>query len=273
MQFRLRDQSVLLRLAAMCFLLMILLGYWASMRHMQDHLGPKDGDPDSVSYEDVAGHYVGVEVKAPLLRVLDDPSHDEYFTEEAREVLEGWLARGEAWVQKGRSGADPIAAGYDIDPEDPDNLDAYTPAVAFDEQCIRCHASDAKEGTEASRAIELARLPGVQAVAYSNKISAVPPQILITSLHTHALSIPIFSLIVVLLFLATSWPRILRHGLAFLCAFGLLADLASWELARQNASLVWVIIVGGGVYGGTLCLMVLLTFIDMWFLPRSAGGT
>lgn len=272
MTFRLRRQSVALRIGVTCFLAMIAIGYRASVRHMHHHLGPKDGDPDSVSFEDVAGHYHGVEIVAPLKKVLDDADHTNRMREAGvtladaqRQVLEAWLARGDEWVAKGRSGADPIAQFYDPLDGPPD---ADTPAIVLEESCGVCHASDAKQGDEASRALPLMKLVDVQKVAYSQTIQPVPEAILLASLHTHALGLATFTTLAALFFFMTAWPRRLRDALIALTGVGLLLDVAAWEPARDHVAWVYVILGGGALFGIGLCLMMLGTFLDMWFGPR-----
>jgi hypothetical protein len=269
---RLRHQSLALRLALSCFILILAGGYAAALFHMYHHLEQKD-DEKGLTLVDVIGTYQGVDKPAPILRALSDPDHRNDYLRDVPtgeiEVLRNWLDIGPL---VGGGGPDPIQSGYDFLAADAPE-DALTPADILDERCVRCHAERAPEGTEASRAISLERLPDVQRYAYSKKLDPVSVEILATSTHTHALSMPLFALAASLLFLLTAWPRFLRHGLIMLCFVGLLLDFAGMWLARpeihEGEGPIWLILVGGGLFGACFTAMLLGALVDLWLLPRS----
>ena len=262
---RLRHQSVALRLALSLFLLIITGGYACALFHIWDHHGKKD-DEKGLSVTDLIGFYAGIERKAPLLRILDDPGHAGRvpdLTAPEAELLKKWLSGSLVPL---RGGEDPIHAGYEYLPDDaPD--DALSPADVLDERCNRCHAPGAQLGEGIGDRIPLNNLPSLKSVAYSKKLTRITPEILAASTHAHALGIAPYALLVCLLFLATAWPAGLRNGVVLLCFLGLFIDLASMWLARIDPVFVWVMIGGGALHGLALGFAILASLVDLWLLP------
>ena len=101
--------------------------------------------------------------------------------------------------------------------------DALTPADIIDERCVRCHAAGATDD-DAFAQVALDRWPTLKNYVYSKQLDPISTDILAQSTHAHALSIPIFTLIVCAMALATGCPRWLRHGVAAMTFVGLLLD-------------------------------------------------
>lgn len=261
--FRLRHQSIPVRIAISCFLLIVAGGYLSSFLHMVDHHGKKDAE-DGLGMTDLVGFYSGIRKEAPLLRVLDDKTHQSYLEDGELELLKDWL---EGRLVKTAKLARSIVDGYEYLPEDAPE-EALAPADILDERCNRCHSPDATEGGDIGKLIPLNNLPSVEKVAFSKELTPITTEILMSSTHAHALGIAPFAFLICLLFLATGFPTWLRHGLFMLCFVGLLMDLASMWLARLDSAFVWTLIAGGGVFGLTLGLGILLCFVDLWILPR-----
>ena len=88
--------------------------------------------------------------------------------------------------------------------------------------------------------------------------------ILLASTHTHAISLAMVTIVIAGLMLLTSWPVALKSILPLVAAAGLFFDLAAWWLARDAAFLVYVIVLGGVAYAGSMVLMMLAVLTDLW---------
>jgi hypothetical protein len=231
----------------------VLGGLVASARHVADHHQGRDERP-GVSLDDIRGAYHGVRTTAPLIRALqrDHPADvtddgDLLLVAREREVLQRWLD------------SDRISEDYD-------NLDLgdAAPAEIMAVRCLACHSRQATLGDGVGARIPLDYWDDVKPVAFSREINPVDIEILTTSMHTHALSLATLSLVVAGLLLATAWPRRLAHGLIAVMGIALAADLGGPWLARPWSGAVWIMVVGGGVYGAVVALTLLLILIDLW---------
>jgi hypothetical protein len=111
----------------------------------------------------------------------------------------------------------------------------------------------------------------VKKVAFATNIAPVPINITAVSTHTHALSLAAMSLVLVLLAVMTRLPRGVVSLLTLVSGAGLLLDISSWWLARVNPLFVNTIMLGGGLYALSTCLLTFLIIIDLWF-PKRAGA-
>jgi hypothetical protein len=123
------------------------------------------------------------------------------------------------------------------------------------------------EATEAAPPLEY--WEDVSKVAFSREVAPVPVEILAASTHTHALTLAAMSVVIGLLWLATRWPAAIKNGLFAVTALALLADLACWWLARDNAGLVVLIVIAGTVYAAATTLALLGILADLWLPGRS----
>ena len=259
-RMHLRNLSWSLRVAATCLLLIITGGYAASLYYMQHHISQKDGDP-ALTWVDLVGTYHGVNRPAPVLSALDSERHEAWLgevPEEELQILRDWLAKGTAVG----GGADPVQQGWDALPPGASE-DALTPADVIDERCVRCHAAGATDD-DAFAQVALDRWPTLKNYVYSKQLDPISTDILAQSTHAHALSIPIFTLIVCAMALATGCPRWLRHGVAAMTFVGLLLDFGGMWLARSWEPGCLLVVGGGALYGIGLGLGVACSLWALW---------
>lgn len=244
-QIRLRRLSLSLRIAATCLIIVLAGGYAAAVRHMYDHHHNKDERP-GLTMDDIVGAYHGVNRQAGMILALDGHMR-EYVNDAEHAALMEWLH------------GDTIGEDYD-------NLDLgdNAPAEILDRNCVRCHSRNATEGDGIGERVPLEYWDDVKKQAFSRQLDPVPIEILTLSTHTHALSMTVVTLMTALLFLATGFPRGLRHGLVGLTCLALLVDLGSMWMARWSEPFCYVMVVAGGVYGAGLMLQLLGAFADMW---------
>jgi hypothetical protein len=86
--------------------------------------------------------------------------------------------------------------------------------------------------------------------------------------HAHILTIPVFTLIVGVLFLMTEFGPKVKLILAPLPMLATVLDLSSWWLARFAEPFVYVIAASGAIFGAAFGLQILGVLWSMWF-----GGT
>lgn len=244
---RLHALSVPLRLAVTCLILILAGGLVASIYQMIHHYENKDEQP-GVSLDDIVGSFHGIQQPARLSVAIEGSMRQYIPTEEEYQALTKWL-----------NGKD-VSAGYD-------NLDLgdFAPAEIMTMNCLDCHERGATKGDGIGDIVPLEYWDDVKKVAFARNMDPVPLNILITSFHTHALTMPIIGLVSALLFLATGGPRALRHTIILLAFLGLLVDFGCWWLARSNPVFCYGIIVGGGLFGSMVGLQLLGAGLSTWF--------
>lgn len=245
-RIRLHRLSLPLKVAVTCLVAVLAGGLITSALHMHEHYRNKDEQPE-LTMDDIIGSFHGVNQPSRLLTSLQGdmrqyvPDGGEY------EALMEWLT------------SDRISEDFDSL-----ELGDMAPAEIMGARCLRCHAKGAKEGGGIGDRVPLEYWEDVKQVAFSKQLDPVPLSILTTSTHTHALTMPLVGLTACLLFLATSWPRGLKHFIVSLTALALLGDVGSWWLARMWAPLCYVIVAAGALFGLLCGLQLLAAFIDTW---------
>jgi hypothetical protein len=249
------------RLGLTFALLVMLGGFASSFAHLVIHHENRD-ERAGLTVDDLRAAYHGLQSDASMLRVLstDHPAdlEDEPgapLNPADRQVLLDWLT------------GQRIAEDYD-------NLDLgdAAPAEIIAINCLDCHSRQATRGGDVGQRVPLDYWDDVKKIAFSRRINPTSPEIVITSMHTHALSLSAITVIVAVLLLATRWPRRLATAMILLMGAGLLADLAGQYATRTTAGLVWLIVLGGALYGGISCLALLAIIVDLWWPGRSGNA-
>jgi hypothetical protein len=249
---RLRELSVALRIALSALVLVTLGGLAASVAQVAYHHHGRDEDP-RMSLDDLRGAYSGIRTRAPLVAALRR-GHPKELPEGERTLLLEWLASAR------------ISEDYDSL-----ELGEAAPAEVLAEHCTLCHARTASEGGGIGRTLPLEYWDDVQKLAISRQVAPTSIEILTASTHTHALTLALVTLAAGALWLATRWPRALRHGVAMLASLALLADLACWWLARWSDAWVPPLAIAGLLYCALLALALCGVLLDLW-LPARRGG-
>ncbi len=82
--------------------------------------------------------------------------------------------------------------------------------------------------------------------------------------HIHMLAIPVYTLILGLLFLLTRLPETARNWVAVAPMFALVADFGAWWLARFVEGFVLIIPAAGAIYGLGIGVQILIILASMW---------
>lgn len=174
---------------------------------------------------------------------------------DGQESVEDWAKK--ALLQWLEGDPDKIVPNWD-------NLDLgdEVPADLLDASCVGCHSRTAAPELRAEPPLEY--LDDIRAVAFSREISPSDIKLLIASTHAHSLGLATITLLLVGLIFATRFSPRLKGGLALAASGGLLFDLAAWWLARESASFVLIIVLGGVAHAGAMVLIGLLVLAELW---------
>jgi len=240
--FTLRELPASVRLALTLLLLVNLGGFLASGLHLEDHHENRDGEP-GLTLDDLEGSYHGIEAPSRLRSALESGHPAEVggeLPDADREALLAWLA------------SDSLEEDYD-------NLDLgdRAPAELLYTSCMECHKRGGSDPP-------LEYFDDVMSVAYSREVPRTPTEILITSTHTHAISLATLGLVLAALTWCTRWPAGLRGLLILLSALGLAGDMAGWWLARLDPGFVVMIVASGAVYALSVGVASILILLDLW---------
>jgi hypothetical protein len=248
-ELRLRDLPFAVRLGFTGAIASLLLGVWASLEHLEDHHQNRDGRP-GVSLDDLKGAYHGIDAPSPLVQALES-GHPNTLAVEDRALLLKWL------------NSEKQSENFD----NPD-LGASAPAEVIQRGCLACHARKSTQGEGIGQRVPLEYWDDVQKLVFARHIDATPKEILITSTHTHALSLGTLTLVISLLVLCTRFGSRWKSAIVLLGGLGLATDLAGWWLSRAEADLVWLVIVGGACWSFSTAMGALLVLVELW-LPKS----
>ena len=253
MPFRLRTLPFSARLGATGLVAALALGLVASALHLVNHYEKRDGVP-GLTLDDITAAYRGIEAPAPLAAALQR-GHPDNLPAAERDALLAWIA------------SDRIAEGYDsLD------LGDDAPAEIIARECLSCHSRSASPPADqrAARDLPLDYFDDAKKIAYARSIPPTPREIVLMSMHAHAPTMAMLSIVVGGLALLSAFPRRLIGWLVALSGLALIADLASWLLAREFAAAIYVIVGAGAAYNAATGLLLLLVLAELW-RPRSAA--
>jgi hypothetical protein len=146
------------------------------------------------------------------------------------------------------------------------------------DQCVECHNADGGDSEDIPFAdtmdddavfvnvadyVEQDRVTedaGPQKLVLAPK--AIKTLVLIT--HQHILSIPVFTLIVGVLFLMTGFSPGIKTILVPLPMLAVIADIGGWWAARYVEPFIYVIAASGAVFGTTFGAQILGVLASMW---------
>lgn len=248
MPFRLRELHPGARLGLTGLLLAMTLGLVTAALHLVRHYENRDERP-GLTLDDIRAAYRGLDEPAPILSALRR-NHPGGLSAPSRELLEKWLTSARV-------------------AEDFDSLDLgdESPSETIAASCVSCHA---RSSTDAKgRAIPLETWDDVKKQAFARRVNPNPLSVIIASAHAHAPTMGLIGLALALLAVGTRWARSLIGALIALMGLGLIADVGSWFLARENDVFVPVIVGAGAAFNLAAGLLILLIVVDLWAPSRT----
>ncbi|MFT5288915.1 MAG: hypothetical protein ACI8PQ_002736 [Planctomycetota bacterium] len=246
-RLRLADLPLLAKIGVTSLVAVIAIGMAASLAHVENHHENRDGE-EGLSRVDIDAAYHGIDQPSLLLRSLENDHAEELSTAD-RQLLIGWL--------KGTR----VSQDYDSL-----ELGDLAPAEVIDGSCLSCHSRNADPSVQPM----LDYWDDVESIAFSRQLDATPKEILLMSMHTHALSLGVLCLVFGLLCLASRFSTTLRSLPLGIGGPALLLDFAGWWMARESGVWVLAILVGGGLFALSTALSCLLIVAEMW-IPRRAA--
>lgn len=281
---RLSGLSVPAKLTLTVFVALIGVGYLVAVAKINVWHNDADGVP-GMSPDDLRAVYHGLEVSvtsevrerlaAPMLREVSPGGamrkHLLKGGETAERALIGWLKNGAEAEAFGRAGL--AQAG------DPSAKQVIA------ERCVECHHADGGEEEDIPYAANAEAEPDYQLVARQAKspvgpatsktetrrIEPISVRELLHVTHAHILSIPVFALIVAVLFLMTGLGPKIKFVLAPLPLVATMLDFSCWWLARAFEPAIYGILAAGSLFGTGLGLQILCVLGSMWFGKKPAA--
>ena len=217
--------------AALCIL---GLGYLFALVYLFHTFAGKDGDPTSVSYQDMVITYSGSGKDSRLESALRGSMSVMLPKDELTVIT--------SWVQKG---ADRASYESQIRP-------------LMDTRCMACH-----DGSNP----HLANLNGYDNVKKATeKDTGTPLFTLVRVSHIHLFGLTFIFFLVGTIFshayLRPVWLKLVVVGLPFL---SIAVDIFSWYITKYYHPFAWVVMASGGVTGMCFGFMWVVSVWQMWF--------
>ena len=217
--------------AALCIL---GLGYLFALVYLFHTFAGKDGDPKSVSYQDMVITYSGSGKDSRLESALRGSMSVMLPKDELTVIT--------SWVQKG---ADRAAYESQIRP-------------LMDTRCMACH-----DGSNP----HLVNLNGYDNLKKATeKDTGTPLFTLVRVSHIHLFGLTFIFFLVGTIFshayLRPVWLKLVIVGLPFL---SIAVDIFSWYITKYYHPFAWVVMASGGVTGMCFGFMWVVSVWQMWF--------
>ena len=255
---RLCDFNPMFRWGMALLALCLVGGYIVSGVYLHQHYEGRDERP-GLTLRDIEGAYHGVTTPSPMLSALENGHPDDLepglLLDQDREALIAWLK------------SDRVREDYE-------NFDLgdQMPADIIAVSCLDCHARDATGNSAGEHAVpemSLEYAEEVFALADSTRILPKDPENIVRSLHAHAPSMAVCTMMLALLGGMTRFPRPLIGAVVLVAAVGLIADLAGQYLARVSVrEWTYAIVLGGFAASAGVTLLGLAVVIDA-LIPRT----
>jgi len=279
--FRLARLSLAGKLVVTLFLLIVGPGYLCATANI--YLKHQDADLEpGLTLDDLKRTFHGMEkeitpdvkisVNSPMLEQVR-PGGDmrEYLDPGGETAIRALIS----WLEAGAIEAD-FAKGDLAEPGDPS---AYQ---VIKDQCVECHhedggdmedmpfAEDAESEPQYEMVIDVAEPEITQEELGPQVLTLAPTGIkeLVHTTHAHIFTVPVFALIVAVLFLMTGLSPKMKVILAPLPLLATVLDIGGWWLARFSEPFIYVIAASGAIFGFTFALQILCILGSAWFGRR-----
>jgi hypothetical protein len=247
---RLSTLPIAVRLGLTGVVLTMLVGLASALVHLRTAHERRDEEP-GLSLDDLRAAYSGIHAPSRLAVALES-GHPATLAASER-------ARLVVWLKSSR-----VSEDFD----DPDKGNS-SPAEIVQKNCLACHARKSTEGNGVGQRLPLEYWADVKKLAFARELEPTPLDIVITSAHTHALSMALVSLAAILLAGMTRWSARWWGPLACVGGLALSADIASWFLARESSAFVLVIATAGGLWFLSTTIAFVLALLEMWIAQRA----
>ena len=210
------------------------LGYLFAMIYLFHTYSGKDGDPSTLSYDDIVIAYSGSGKDSRLESAL-------------RGAMSVMLPRDElvnviSWVQ---GGADKAKYDKDIRP-------------IIEKRCAACH-----DGSN-PHLPNLLNWEGVKKVTEKDTGTELFTLVRVSHIHLFGITFIFFLMGTIFshAYVRPVWAKCTLMAMPFL---SLVTDILSWYMTKIYHPFAWVVMAGGAVTGISFCLMWIISMWQMWF--------
>lgn len=224
-------------------LLVLGLAYLFALIYLVHTYSGKDGNPLTLSYDDIVIAYSGSGKGSRLEGALRG-SMSAMLPFDERGTLLGWMQEG-ADRTKFESGVRPI----------------------LDKRCLACH-----DGSNPN----LPNLNGydnVQKVTEHDTGAAVFTLVRVSHIHLFGLTFVFFLVGTIFshAYVRPVWFKCGVMALPFIC---LVLDVSSWYFTKLYNPFAWVVMIAGGIMGLSFAYMWVVSMYQMWFarVPAAVAG-
>lgn len=278
--FRLADVPVAAKLMLTALLLLLGAGYLIALGNIYAQHQDADLEP-GLTLNDLRRVYHGIETTTTTRTHV--PSEMERVVEPGGKMRKYLELGGPADV---RALTDWLAASAPearfTQPDLPKAGDP-SPQQVITRCCIECHNADGGDAEDIPYApnadtpadFTLVDLKAASEDLTGHETITLAPtgtDELIQVSHVHALSMPLFTLVIGVLFLLTGLPHGFKSLVAPLPMIALVADIGSWWLARPFEPAIYIIAAAGAVFGISYGLQILCVFCSLWFGKRTPAA-
>ncbi|MDD2914624.1 MAG: hypothetical protein PHP70_04825 [Gallionella sp.] len=218
------------------FLLLVGLGYLMAISYLYVTHVNNDKQP-GLSVEDVANSYYGNRSGTRLEAAIRG-SMAGNIDEADREVMVAWL----------KDGAEQEHFDKDIKP-------------ILQKNCLACHVQSSGMN-----------LPDFSTYEGIHKLAEVDTGMSIASLlklsHIHLFGISLLLFAVGSIFIQSEVNVWFKRTLVLSPMVAVFVDVLSWFLTKYDSHYAIVVIVAGGVLGGSMALQLLISLYQIWFLKK-----
>ncbi len=217
-------------------LIILSLGYLFALIYLFHTYAARDGNPGSLSYEDLVIAYTGSGEASRLESALRGPMSTMLPADELATVVQ--------WVQKGADRGD------------------FEPVIRpiLDQRCMSCH-----DGSNP----HLANLDGydnVQKVTAQDTGADIFTLVRVSHIHLFGISF-IFFIMGLIFSHAYVRPVWFKCAVIVLPFIAVMTDVSSWYFTKLYHPFAWVVMLAGGTMGLCFAFMWVVSMYQMWISP------
>ena len=219
------------------FVLMMGYSYLFALLNLQINTRQADGDTSGLglaTIRDIEVTYRGNRGESLLVNKING-SMEQYLSNQEEKILI------KEWISQGRT-----EPGY------------QEIQYIFDENCVRCHPYDER--------------PDYPLETYDQVYASAEPDMgpsigkLARFTHYHAFGFSIFSFLLSMVFLLTSFRPAIRLFGAVLPFVAMFIDITSWWLTRLSSPIfAYTVYLGGMLMAVSLAIIIIGSIYDIWF--------
>lgn len=228
------DLPYSLRVLYTAALLVIGMGYLFALIYIFASYAPKDGDPTSLTYEDIVIGYSGSGEDSRLEAALRGPMRSMLPADDTAIII--------SWVRDGA--------------ERPTYESRVRPII--EKRCLACH-----DGSN-PHLVNLTGFDNTKKMTEKDTGPAVTTLVRVSHIHLFGLSFIFFIVGIIFshAYVRPVWLKCAVIATPFVC---IVLDVISWYLVKLFHPFAWVVMLGGAAYGAAFAFMWVVSMYQLWF--------